>query len=321
VTAASSNQALIPDANVVLGGSGANRTVMVTPASGLTGSATVTLTVSDGKLTTTESFVVTVQPVTPPNFTASNPPTAPFNGGQTAVTQTVSGFATFIPGQNGGQTAKYTVSDVSNKGLFLTDPAVSSDGTLTYTPKAGSFGSSTFSVTVSDGLNSSAPQTFTINVDAVNGLSQTTIPGSSPAIALDSPNWTTISTLVATPNSAGIPAGTYPASTRILVHTPGAGATVTRGDQVTVAYKGYLLDGKGTVFDSNTSAQFTADEMHLIPGFAAGLIGMKVGEERFIDIPSYLAYGANSGAAGTAGGPKIPANSRLVFDVTVNSIP
>ncbi len=56
----SSNTRLVPDADIVLGGSGANRTVTVTPLPGQLGSTTVTLTVSDGQLTATRSFVVTV---------------------------------------------------------------------------------------------------------------------------------------------------------------------------------------------------------------------------------------------------------------------
>ncbi len=60
VTRASSNTSLVPAANIVLGGSGANRTVTVTPASNQSGSATITLTVSDGSLTASSSFVLTV---------------------------------------------------------------------------------------------------------------------------------------------------------------------------------------------------------------------------------------------------------------------
>jgi len=60
ITASSSNASLVPNANIALGGSGANRTVAVTPAAGQTGTATITLTVSDGTLTTSTSFTVTV---------------------------------------------------------------------------------------------------------------------------------------------------------------------------------------------------------------------------------------------------------------------
>jgi hypothetical protein len=52
-------------ANIVLGGSGANRTVTVTPVTGLTGVANVTLTVNDGTATTSSTFQVTVNATVP----------------------------------------------------------------------------------------------------------------------------------------------------------------------------------------------------------------------------------------------------------------
>src|SRR6185436_1256419 len=57
---ASSNPTLVPTGNIVFGGSGANRTVTVTPAANQTGSATITVTVSDGVNTASDSFVLTV---------------------------------------------------------------------------------------------------------------------------------------------------------------------------------------------------------------------------------------------------------------------
>lgn len=60
VTATSSNTDLVPNANIILGGTGINRTVTVTPAPNKTGTATITLTVSNGTLTSTSNFVTTV---------------------------------------------------------------------------------------------------------------------------------------------------------------------------------------------------------------------------------------------------------------------
>jgi Ca2+-binding RTX toxin-like protein len=48
LSATSSNQALIPDGNLVVGGSGANRTLTLTALSGKVGTAVITITVSDG---------------------------------------------------------------------------------------------------------------------------------------------------------------------------------------------------------------------------------------------------------------------------------
>jgi autotransporter-associated beta strand protein len=64
VTASSSNPTLIPVSAIVLGGSGGDRTVTVTPAANQAGEATVTLDVFDGTYHSTESFRVTVGSIT-----------------------------------------------------------------------------------------------------------------------------------------------------------------------------------------------------------------------------------------------------------------
>ena len=48
LTGSSSNTTLVPNANIVFGGSGANRTVTVSPAASQTGTAAITVAVSDG---------------------------------------------------------------------------------------------------------------------------------------------------------------------------------------------------------------------------------------------------------------------------------
>ena len=64
MTASSSNTTLVPTANIVFGGTGANRTVTITPAANQTGTATITLTVTDGTAATaTDTFVLTVTAV------------------------------------------------------------------------------------------------------------------------------------------------------------------------------------------------------------------------------------------------------------------
>lgn len=89
----------------------------------------------------------------------------------------------------------------------------------------------------------------------------------------------------------------------------GTGATPKPTDQVTVHYKGTLLDGK--VFDSsyerNEPAVFTVGQV--IPGWVEALQLMKVGSKAKLFIPPALAYGENG--AGQDIGP----NSLLVFEV------
>ena len=96
-----------------------------------------------------------------------------------AGAQTVTGWATAIsvgPADESGQTPTFQVSN-DNNGLFATQPAIAANGTLTYTPAANANGSATVTVSVKDsggtansGSDTSASQTFTITVTAVNDV-------------------------------------------------------------------------------------------------------------------------------------------------------
>src|SRR5581483_6474614 len=56
VLASSSNPTLVPNGNIVIGGSGTNRTVTTPPAAGQTGTSVITLSVTDGTWTNSRSF-------------------------------------------------------------------------------------------------------------------------------------------------------------------------------------------------------------------------------------------------------------------------
>jgi hypothetical protein len=94
-----------------------------------------------------------------------------------AGAQSVGGWATAIsagPANESGQAVDFIVSNTNNA-LFGVQPAVSPTGTLTYTPAANANGSATVSVQIHDnggvlngGVDTSAVQTFTITVTAVN---------------------------------------------------------------------------------------------------------------------------------------------------------
>ena len=126
----------------------------------------------------------------------------------------------------------------------------------------------------------------------------------------------TVNGTVAMPSpTAGVAAGaSRPMQIREVV--VGAGTTAATWDKLTVQYTGMLTDG--TVFDSSRQAGRTPFELTLgagqvIPGWEAGLVGMKVGGRRLLTIPPELAYGD---AARTG----IPAKSTLVFDVELVSV-
>ena len=94
VSATSNNTTLVPEAGIVVGGAGADRTITLTPANGQTGTATITVTVTDaGDASATETFDLTVNgvPTGDPEVTIS--PSGP--GGDPDP----------LPGTNGQPTA------------------------------------------------------------------------------------------------------------------------------------------------------------------------------------------------------------------------
>lgn len=98
--------------------------------------------------------------------------------------------------------------------------------------------------------------------------------------------------------------------------TAGTGATAKDGDCLVMKYQGNLATD-GSVFDENydkpQALQFTLGQGQVIQGWDQGLIGMKVGGTRRLEIPSSLGYG-------TSGSGAIPANADLVFIVQLLKI-
>src|SRR5207247_5423298 len=92
VSGSSSVQTLVPNANIVFGGTDANRTVTLTPAANQFGTATITVTVSDGQLRTSTGFQLTVNSV-------NDAPTITGIGNQTTTAGTDVGPINFIVGE------------------------------------------------------------------------------------------------------------------------------------------------------------------------------------------------------------------------------
>ena len=92
---------------------------------------------------------------------------------------------------------------------------------------------------------------------------------------------------------------------QIQILNEGKGKQPKADDDVTVSYKGTLVDG--TVFDQGDSVQFNLN--HVVKGFSEGLQNLKEGGKAILTMPSDLAYGDR------AAGHKIPAGSTLQFEV------
>ncbi|MBN8229726.1 FKBP-type peptidyl-prolyl cis-trans isomerase [Corallococcus macrosporus] len=92
----------------------------------------------------------------------------------------------------------------------------------------------------------------------------------------------------------------------------GTGTEIVNGSRAQVHYTGWLPDG--SQFDSSrggTPFTFAVGAGQVIEGWDEGLVGMRVGGQRKLVIPSDLGYGSRGSP------PVIPADSVLVFDVEV----
>ena len=117
------------------------------------------------------------------------------------------------PPLEGGQAVTFVVTGNTNPALFSTPPAVSTTGTLTYTPAANASGTATITLVLQDdggtangGVDTSAPQEFSITVTAVADppAPPTDIDATANVVAENSPT----GTLVGVRRSQSIPTST-----------------------------------------------------------------------------------------------------------------
>ena len=163
VTATSSNTAVVPDANIVIAGTGANRTVTVTAANNQSGTATITLKITDDRGSSVyETFDVTVTDV-------NADPTISAIANQTINEDGNTGALAFTVADADGDTVSVTGAS-SDTGLIpngnIVIAGTGANRTVTVTPAAGQSGTATITLTLSDGNGGSATETFDVTVNA-----------------------------------------------------------------------------------------------------------------------------------------------------------
>lgn len=167
VTASSSNQVLLPDSSIALGGSGTDRTVTASPAANESGTATITLTVSDGSATASDSFALTVNAV-------NDPPTVTRIAAQTIDEDQSTGPLSFSIDDIDSPIDSLTVAStsleesvVANNPSSLSLTGSGSDRQLTVTPVANASGTAGVALVVSDGEKTGSSG-FQLTVNPVN---------------------------------------------------------------------------------------------------------------------------------------------------------
>ena len=161
LTKGSSNPALVPTNNIVFGGSGASRTVTITPASGQQGSSTITIFVSDGVYISSTSFLLRV-----------GAPSISAIANQITYINTAVGSVSFTVSDSEGDSL--TVSQASSNPTLLPTGNVVLGGsganrTVTLTPASGQTGVSTITLSVADNFNTNSTS-FVLSVSPQYGV-------------------------------------------------------------------------------------------------------------------------------------------------------
>jgi len=182
LTYTSSNTTLVPedDAHITFGGTGANRTVTITPAHGQIGTATITITVDDLRgRTASDSFAITVDAL--PN----TPPTISAIANQFSRPGVVVGPLNFTVGDDRPISALSL--DVSSTNTTLIPLAninvvgTGADRSITLTPVNGQQGTSTITLVLTDGDLETAVETFDVVIafnasPTINNVADQTTP-------------------------------------------------------------------------------------------------------------------------------------------------
>ncbi len=149
----SSNPALVAPTGLVVGGSGANRTISVTPLPDAYGTTTITISVSDGELSTERSFLVTVLAVNDPPLADD----AQFTVAENSAALTVVGTAA-ASDPDAGDMLGYAITAGNVGAAFAINPTT---GEITV---AGALDYET-TVTVSDDADPALSDMATITID------------------------------------------------------------------------------------------------------------------------------------------------------------
>jgi peptidylprolyl isomerase len=151
--------------------------------------------------------------------------------------------------------------------------------------------------------------------------------GATQAAVTAPPNTPTSTTTASTPKPPSplakepvihSPGGTPPKKLVVKDLIRGSGPTAKIGETITVNYVGALYK-TGKVFDSSWqrhtpfTTRLTSGAGGVIPGWAQGLQGMRVGGRRELIIPPSLAYGSQRQAS-------IPPNSTLIFIIDLLAV-
>ena len=165
LTVVASNTTLFPAGSITLAGTGATRTIALRPAADRSGTATITIRVSDGVLASESSFTVTVAAV-------NDLPVLSALSARSMQSGTSSGTIPFTVGDVETPAGSLAVSVSSSNPTLMPASAMALGGsdanrTLTLTPPPSTGGSVTVTLRVSDGT-AATTGSFVVTLGAAN---------------------------------------------------------------------------------------------------------------------------------------------------------
>jgi hypothetical protein len=279
VTASSSATNVVPNSGLVLGGSGSNRTVTIYPATnqppGNMASAftTITLTVNDGKMSTSAQFILSLTNV-------NDAPTVSLSASQVVTPRGTNTFVDVTMADVEG--GPFTLTLASSNPLLLPTNNIGIQNLnsfirrLTMTPGAALLGQAVITITLSDGkLSTSTNLTVVVNdpptIAAIaNQTTYRSTPSAPIAITIgDTENVNAVTLTASSSNSGLVPASGFEFSgggaNRALVITPTPGqigaATIT-----ITAFDGYNTTTRTFQLFVEEGLNYTFLKLPLPPG-------------------------------------------------------
>ena len=161
VTGTSSDQSIIPDGNIVITGNGKDRVVSVTPILGKFGTVTITLLATDGNMSFTQTFTVTIDEKGAPEISEIEDQSINISDPSDEIGFTIDDeiFAGNLITVTAKSSNQELIKD-SNIVLGGTD----GNRTISFTPEPGASGTAEITIEATDPSGKKSTQTFTVTV-------------------------------------------------------------------------------------------------------------------------------------------------------------
>jgi len=287
VTASSSNTTLVPNlpANINVTGSGSTRTLNITPVNNLFGTSTITITVTSGSESMSDTFVLTVTAVADtPSVTGTT---------TNEDTQSTTGLVVSRNAADGAEVTNFKITSITNGRLFKNNGTtqINNGDFITFTE-----GNAGLKFTPAANLFSPSTTPFSFDVQAATD-------GTGSGLSLPATATITVTPIADTPLVT-------PATTTINTQTT-SGLVISRNavDSTEVTHFKITNITNGTLFKSDGTTQLTNNQFIT---FTEGNAGLKFTPAHNLVSPSSTFSFQVQGATSSGGAGLSPAATATI---------